>query len=658
MYGYAGRILTVDLASGDTAVEELDPRTARKFVGSCGVAARLAYDLIPPGLDPLSPDNPIILGAGALTGTPLAAPRSTVVTKFPLNGVTTFGCAGMGLGTRLKRAGYDLLIIRGRADRPVYLSVLDDQVELHDATDLWGSSIPQATDALWRRHGKGYSVMAMGQAGERLVKLSLALVDGITAVGKGGLGAVMGSKELKAVLVGGTRRTPLAHPERFRAAVEAVPETVRADPKHLDYMDAPDLLKQYGKIPFYDSGVRKTGGVTYKNWTELLPPEEAIARYGFEAFKGIMRRSPVVCRGCSHPCKDVLEVQHGEYRGLRVPVSSTLGRIRDLGIRCGAGSLDRVLKLFDLANRYGIDCHTFAPVMDFAVELYQRGVISHRDAGGLALERDFQTTAALLEQVALRQGIGATLGDGSLAVIDRFGGEWERISTHIKGLENQSDPRERRFGIESFGQIVNPRGATMQPNHSGGFPVKEGFSQAVVRGYWERVGLPPGALDRILDVPFGYNSARLTAHAENFYGLLTALGICNHRTNLFSHGLLAELYSAATGFEMGASEMQEAADRVWNITKAINVREGFSRKDDRLPPRWLEPLKTADGREIPPMDCQGRALSAEGMAGLLDDYYQERGWDVERGIPTPAGLLALGMEDIARDLNPAPQAQM
>ncbi len=210
-------------------------------------------------------------------------------------------------------------------------------------------------------------------------------------------------------------------------------------------------------------------------------------------------------------------------------------------------------------------------------------------------------------------------------------------------MEIQADPRERRFGIESFGQIVNPRGANMQPNHSGGFRVGAGFDQKVVRDYWQRVGLPAEALVRILDVPYGYNSARLTAHAENLYGLLTCLGICNHRTNLMTYGSLAALYSTATGFDADASEMRAAGERVWNLFKALNVREGFGRKDDRVPPKWLEPLKTTAGADVPLMSCEARVLSAPDVEELLDDYYQERGWDVARGIPTLEKLSSLGL---------------
>ncbi|MFC1963033.1 aldehyde ferredoxin oxidoreductase family protein [Chloroflexota bacterium] len=651
MAGYSGKILKVDLTAGNVTTQDLDHGIARDFIGDFGVNARLAYDLIEPGTDPLSPNNAILIGAGPLVGTRLQAPRCTVLTKMPLTGAIAFASGGMDLSRRLKYAGYDHLIITGRATRPVYLRIFDDNIEICDARHLWGKDILQTTDELWDKYGKSNSITSIGQAGENGVRIALALIDRISTVGKGGLGAVMGSKNLKAIVINGTKRVKVADPERFRVSTDRLLKSFKEELEYRDFMDNPDLLRRFGKMAFFDHIIKNMwGGVPYKNYTEIYPADEAVERYGTKKYLDTVNRRPMGCRGCTYHCKECVDVQEGEYTGLRTYISSPIGRVWDLGIRCGVDSIDKVIKCFDLANRYGICCHVFSPVMDLAVDLYERGIITKEDTEGMVLKRDFETTKELIEKIAFRQGIGDILADGSPGIINKFGQECEKYSTHIKGLNAQIDPRGLHFTMAGFGQIVNPEGGTGKPGHSFDYRVDENFSPDKVKTYCKMIGVPKEAVNRILDVSFGYNSARLTRYAEDFYSALTCLGICDHRTNLFNYDLLAEFYSAATGIEMSPDEMREAAERSWNMFKMLNVREGFSRKDDRIPPKWLEPLKTPAGEELPVLGCENKILTANDLSKLLDDYYSERGWDIARGIPTEEKLLSLGLDFMAEDL--------
>jgi len=367
----------------------------------------------------------------------------------------------------------------------------------------------------------------------------------------------------------------------------------------------------------------------------------------------------VGCPGCLYPCKDALEIKQGEYRGLTTNVSSFVGRLEDFGARCNVGSIERVVKCMDLANRYGVDSHIFAPTVDLAVELYERGIITRQDTEGLVLRRDFETTVKLIEKVAFRQGIGDVLADGSWGIIKKFGSQCEKYSSHIKGIDAQVDPRPRQLTGGLFVEMVNPEGGGPQPGARTNLRVipkswKAGqrniYSQDLVKAYCSKIGIPEKAVDRILYQPLGYDVGRLTRYAEDFYAVLTCLGICHYRDNLLSIGKVAELYSATTGIEMSANDIREAGERIWNLFKVINAREGFSRKDDRIPARWLEPLETDSGEDIPLMDCKGDPLSAGDVDKLLDDYYEERGWEVETGVPTKEKLTELGLAEIALDL--------
>jgi len=648
---YCGRILKVDLTTGKTETRELDPKIARDFIGDIGINLKLAYDLIKPGIDTLSPSNVIILGVGPLVGTQApSAVRCSAVIKYPLNGTIAFGNTGMNLGRRLKYAGYDHLVITGRADQPVYLKIWDDDVEICDANHLWGKNIYQTTEDLWQELGKRYSIVAIGPAGENLVKISLALVDNMASLGLGGLGAVMGSKNLKAIAIGGTRKVEVSDPERFKEAITPVLKAYRDDPMHEKHVK---LSKLATAERYFFGGV----GLPYKNWTALAPPQEYNKIYGIEQYVNKIQYKVRACPGCLYPCKDHLKIKEGEFKGLETNISSLLGTVWQLGLRCGAGSIQRMVKLADLCNRYGINRIVFISTMDFLVELYERGIITTKDTQGLVLRRDFETTSKLIEMVTFKQGIGSILADGPLGIIKALGSECEKYSGHVKGIIFHLDPRLSQTTTGAWAAVVNPEGAHPEPAYAVTFRAakseKEGvasaFPQEDVKAYCKSVGMPEKAIARTLYEPVGYNIARISGYAENFFILLTSLGICEYRHKSLDVDKLAEFYSAATGIEISPSEIQKAGDRIWNLYKALNVREGFSRKDDRFPPRWLEPLKAPSGEEIILRDCLGRPLSADDLERLLDDYYDERGWEVESGIPTREKLMDLGLSDIVRD---------
>ncbi|MFC1962273.1 aldehyde ferredoxin oxidoreductase C-terminal domain-containing protein, partial [Chloroflexota bacterium] len=481
-----------------------------------------------------------------------------------------------------------------------------------------------------------------------LAAISLALVDKIGSLGKGGLPAIMGSKNLKAIAVTGTKKVPIADPKRFVKICGEIVKKYTDDPTRLPYV-------KLGKM-WFGKEYSLHAANPYKNFTENFSGDKYQELYGTEVYLNTIKGKRLGCTTCMYPCKDLMTVQKGEYEGLTTYLSSMTGRLRNLGIQCSAGcSFGELVKLVDLTNRYGIDTQSFAPTMMLAVELYERGIITKKDTEGLALKADFETTVALLKKVAFRQGIGEVLADGSTGIVKRFGKEFEKYSFHIKGLPQQIDARLFNFNMMSFCQLTNPEGGSIEPAHVGlnWYPRKKGFSLNTVREFAQRMDLPKEAIDKVFDTPSGsgFNISGLMKVAEDFYMVLNSLGVCEYRTEFWDWNIFAEVYSSATGIEMTGNDMKKAGERTWNLFKAINVREGSSdRKDDSWPQRWLEPLPTANGEEIIPMTCGGEVATAEVLNRLLDEYYDDRGWDIKKGIPTRENLVELSLADIAADL--------
>ncbi|MFC1872053.1 aldehyde ferredoxin oxidoreductase C-terminal domain-containing protein, partial [Chloroflexota bacterium] len=634
------------LTTGEITTKALDLDIARSFVGDFGINTRLAYDLIKPGVEPLSGDNVIIIGAGPLVGTRVpGAARSHILSKFPLVGSIWEAGGSMALSTRLKAAGYDHLIIRGRASQPVYLRIFNDDVAICDAGDLWGKGVFDATDTLWARHGSRYSVMTIGQAGENLVKISMCLIDKVGTAGKGGLGAVMGAKNLKAVAVNGTGKVRVHDPARFDELTDRLMKRVMSDPSR------PEKIR-LGQMFEWPGLIRGTK-CEYKNWSEIYDPDKAEALFGVEQYLKVKQRR-LGCPACPTPDKDALEIKDGAYRGLVTYVAGFAGRARDLGLRCELDSLNELVKCIDLAGQYGIGTHLFWSLTSLAIDLYERGIITRDDTEGLELRRGFETTTKLMEQIAFRRGIGNVLADGLPGIVKRFGKECERYSVTIKGEDVQRDGRANILSPSIFAQIVCPEGGggsqpgtVASPDH-----YSVGSLEDAWKVYCKTIGVPDEALPRIFNQLRGYNVGRLTKHSEEWYTIISCLGICmrHHISELYSCALGAELYSALTGIEMKPEELKQASERVWNQLKALNVREGFTRKDDKVPVKWLEErLRGLNGEELPLKDSQGNLVTAATIEKLLDDYYDERGWDLQTGIPTREKLTGLGLEAVIAD---------
>jgi len=636
-YGYGGSILYVDLTGGNIRKEPLDPELARAFIGGWGFSLRLAYDLIPLDADPLSPENAIILGVGPLTGTTVpGSAEISLTTKCPLNGGFPEHAGGGHLPLMLKTSGYDAVVITGRAEKPVYLRIADDNVELSDASDLWGRDVYETTDELRRRH-EPCSILPIGPAGENLVRISVAAMDKGGTLGSGGFPAVMGSKNLKAIVAGlGTKPTKVAHRLRLHRLVEEELEQIKS------YHLREEMMKG-GSMAMTRQWLAGVGA--FRNNRRELAVDAKGAAYA-DAIYDIHKRSRknISCPTCLMCDKDRVDIKEGRYAGYTAYDTAIMA------IPVPGSSVDAYAKAvvgLDVPNRLGICRFQWGAVWDYMVYLYEQGVITKEDTGGIELKNDPDTTLKLLRMTAHREGFGDVLAEGILGACRRIGRGTEEHAIHIKGfnLLPIAEPRLTGLGTMEFegmvqpGRCANQQGSLGAPSYNRGRPVEQWLKQA------RKHGVPDEAIKRIFTAD-SFNVGRLTKYAEDYTSVCNCLGICNRLYIGRFHSLesLAQFYSAVTGIEMNPGELMKAGERCWNLLKVLNCRAGFDRSHDRPPEVWLTPLKV-DSQEFPLMDYyRTKILTREDLEGLLDDFYDERGWDKKTSAPTPEKLRELGLE--------------
>lgn len=641
MFGYAGNICRIDLSSGEVRKEPLNTEYVKDFIGGYGMNARLAYDFMKPGVDPLSPENTIIMGTGPFTGTMVpGSPRWFLTTKFPIPKFVASAAAECEFGILLKRAGLDHVIITGKAEKPVYLKI-GEEVEVCDASHLWGKDIFETTDELRAAHNP-CSVIAMGNAGEKLVKISLALVDKLSSVGRGGLGAIMGSKNLKAmVAVGGTKGVKVADPERFTRVVKPLVQRMREDPQRPRWAGA-------GMGRGWSSYVGR--GMVYKNSTTLYSSEKAAKLFDIDDFIKHYRKRIVPTPACPYPCKMIMEVKEGDCT-LTTQGTNILQPLICSAVRNDISNMYEILKVWDFQERQGLEGYSTADIISFAVHLYELGIITKEDTDGLELKDGFETTMALARKIAFREGFGDVLADGILEAAKKIGRGAEQYAepVQLKGGGYLIDARNF-FNPEAFGQVVDPRG-NQAPAES--ITMLLGVQPDQVKRYNRRIGVPEEVNGRLFAQGF-YNVAIEAKYVEDWWSLISSLPSCLMMTivRFIPLATATEIYCALTGMERAPEEMIRAGERARNMERAVNYREGYTRKDDKFPEAWFQPLKVEGGEEIRLMDYhKTRYLTREDCYKMLEDYYRERGWDVEQGVPTKEKFASLGLGDIAEELS-------
>lgn len=627
-HGYTGNILDVDLTENRISISQENITYLKQFIGGLGMNCKLFAERFKPKTDPFSPNNIMIIGTGPLVGTITpGTSRTVVISKFPASGAVANSCGSMSFAFHMKQAGYDHIIISGRAEKPKYLLVWNDQVELCDAGNLWGQDIVETTNFLRKKYGD-CGTFAIGQAGENLVKSSMTLIDKTSTLGRGGLGAIMGSKNLKAIVSKGSKGISIAKPKDFRDLYNKLIERVRNYP-HRDSWIELGMLRSLpvGMILSAKGQKKKARQCSDRVYLKKL------------------KKRRIACPSCPMGDKDILEIKKGEFKGTINYTSSIINPFMMLTID-GINTYDQAIKAFDLISRYGLDSLTITSLYDFLNKMYEKGVLTKEDIG-FEWRCNYETLVHLIKLIANREGFGNLLADGwrKLAEIN------ETIADEIlavKGLDVIFEPRFLRLGTMEFEQIVNPKGAHVA---SGGSPTYLGARGTIgkMKSHFNRMGIPESAFSRIFSPPkkeMGINVGRLTRYSEDWYTSLTSLGICARAqmNRFYGLELATAFYNAVTGLDMQIEDLRIAAERSWNLLKILNVKEGFSRKDDKFPKGWFKPLKFGDSH-LQLKDFYGVTLITTEIANqLLDDYYDERGWDKTTGQPTQEKIKELGLE--------------
>jgi aldehyde:ferredoxin oxidoreductase len=386
--GYAGNILTIDLSSSNIVKKPLELELMKNFLGGSGINAPLTYQSVQPDASPLSPGNALVFGVGPFVGTLIpGAGKSCASTKMPTSGqidLSTTGSFG-----KLKFAGYDHLVITGKADQPVYLKINNDEVKILDGSHLWGKDVWETTDELWNELGKEYSIMAIGPAGENFVTDASIIGDKYAGFSRGGLGAVMGSKNLKAIAVHGTQDIKVSQPDQFEDLLDKL---------NTEFFGQ-RLLKEwrnYGTLISLKAMAR-TGLYAYKNFQEAVEPDKMTEAFDINAFLDI-KGGDVACMSCPIGCKHLIKMKQGKYAGLTLSVGCANAAMQTWGCYCGAlGQWEEVFKGAELCNRLGIDWYNASGLISWGIELYQRGIIDKHDTDGIEL--DWGNTAAIQELI-------------------------------------------------------------------------------------------------------------------------------------------------------------------------------------------------------------------------------------------------------------------
>jgi aldehyde:ferredoxin oxidoreductase len=593
MSGWFGKYLHVDLSSGTVECRGLEEGLLRDYLGGRGLAVRLVAER-GPGIDPLSPDNPLVFATGPLTATPVpTAGRFCLASRSPLTGTMIDSNSGGRFGAQLKRCGIDALVITGRADGPVYLSVTEKKAEIKDASSLWGREVPEASRELEEREGKGTSVACIGPAGERTALLAGVMNDVNRAAARGGLGAVMGSKNLKAVTARGGAEVEVADPGRLRFVIKESYRWIKANPvtsRGLPLYGTAilvNLLNELGAFPSYN--FRRS----------RFPEAESISGEALSETLLVRRKA---CWGCPIGCARVTRA--GGEAGEGPEYESVWA----LGAQCGVGDLEAVAKANYLCNRAGLDTISTGSTIGCAMELAEKGMLPEGPRFGRA--RDMLKSVRAMSE---GKGLGEELARGSLRLAAGRGAP--ELAMQVKGLELPAyDPR----GLQG-------QGLSFATSNRGGCHLR-----AYLVGP-EVLGIP-----KLVDRHSTRDKPGLAIFYQHINAAVDSLVLCRFLQFSVSDDHLARFLTAATGLSFKAADLHRAGERIWNLERSFNLACGIDASADTLPPRLLE-------EPVSEGPAEGRVVLLREMLPL---YYRARGWS-EDGIPLGRKLRELGVPRFA-----------
>lgn len=620
-FGVMGKILRVDLNKMNFLVEEPDEKFYRIYGGGGSLACHYLLHERPANVDPLSPDNLQIFSAGPLIGTNLPGDsRFTIASISPLTGGYGESQAGGWWGPEIKRAGYDAVLVEGKSKNPVYIWICDEEVEFRDASHLWGKDTGIAQDIIRKEVGHSRARVALiGKGGENCVRFASVVNNLRHTNGRSGMGAVMGSKNLKAIAVKGTKNIQLKDSETIKRLIKWYAKNFKAHP-------IGKVLTEGGTIGwdvtlFDEAGILPTRNFqsgSFKQAHEICG----------ERFHEAYFLESDGCHACPVRCKRVSK-SGGSYN-----VDSTYGgpeyeTAASFGSLCEVSSLEAICKAHEMCNRYTLDSISTGGTIAFAMECFENGLISNKDTDGLELRfGNDQAMIQLIEKIANREGIGDLLADGTRIAAQKIGQGAEKFAMQVKGLECAMHQPAGK-GTQVLSYSVSPIGAThLEGPHDWTF--EEDFS---LKDLSELSVFEP-----VPRVFLGPEKVRQFVYGQFSWNLLNTLGLCCFTVGpgkLFKMSQIVESLRAATGWDTSMWDIMKMGERAVNLRRAVSVREGFSRKDDMLPGRFFDPLKGGI--------LKGKTVDRNAFEKALDLYYEMMGWDKKTGVPTPGKLVELGL---------------
>jgi len=614
-FGYNGKILRVNLTDGTVKTESIDEAFCRKYTGGAGFVSYFLLKEVEPGVDPLGPDNRLVFATGPLTGIPLpGSGRHCVGAKSSLTGGIAKSEVGEFWGAELKSAGFDAVIIHGKSPKPVYVWINDGKAQIKNATHLWGQFTKETEAAIQSDLNEKRARIAMiGPGGENLVKFSCLMHGPKDAAGRGGLGAIMGSKNLKAVAVRGTKSPAMARPENVKQLRQWM----------LDNMDKVSRFHDFGTGAIMDWFERQ-GNLPTRNFRDGAFPE--VDKLSAQTIKDTISIGMEGCYACPVRCKKVVELKDPyvvdpAYGG---PEYETLGA---LGSNCGIDDLNAVSRASALCNAYAIDTISTGGTIAFAMECYENGLISKDDTDGIELT--FGNTEAMLqlvEKIGRREGIGDLLAEGSARAAEKIGKGAEAFSIQVKNLElPMHEPRLNK--ALALGFMVNPHGADHCSNMIDIAFNDQSDNPTVTVPDAVPLGLSSAPFDDI-----GPKKIALLKVVQLKKIIFDSLALCQFLP--YSYEQTADVTAAVTGWNTSVMEQLRAAERMLTMARMFNVRQGLTDEDDKLPSRFFSPTKAGA--------LSSTSLDPEQLDKAKQYYYTIMGWD-SKGVPTPEKLEELGI---------------
>ncbi|MFH1927969.1 MAG: aldehyde ferredoxin oxidoreductase family protein [Chloroflexota bacterium] len=602
MKGYMGQILRVNLTAHSVAIEPLDEDLVRSYIGGTGIASKIFCTEVDPQVDPLGSENKLVFAVGPLTATltPMSG-RHVVIAKSPLTGLWGEGDAGGFWGHELKRAGFDVVIVEGISERPVYLWISDNAAEIKPAEELWGLDSIATDVALKSTLGKRVKVAAIGQGGENLVKFAAIMNDGGRAVGRGGLGAVMGSKKLKAIAVRGTQRVDVAHPDMLGSLRKEILADLR------DSVGAQSLAKSGtgGNLDF----MLMSGNLPLKNWAgDEWEIESVRAISAGRVSKDSFRKTKAGCYGCPVGCEKVVRVSSGPY-AVEEGSGPEYETVAALGSLLLNDSWESIVKANDLCNRYGIDTIEAGTTIAMAMECFEKGILTEEEVGMPLQWGDPGSIVKAVQMIGERKGFGDVLAEGVRGAAESIGGGASEFAMHVKGSSLcMHDPRF---------------------NHEMGLK----YSTLSMGAYHGKGSISP--IEGIMKTEVAQFAERVIA-GQNFAEVVDSLIVCSFSIAQWAGAISLEyvpkLLLAVTGREWAASELDILGERIFNMKRVFITKLGVTRQDDRLPKRFIEIPRVRGDQQ----------MTAEMVITALDEYYRLRGW-ADDGRPTTERLAKLGI---------------